>query len=148
MKKKFIRSILSVILLSVSGAAAIAQSKAEQGILENFKAQETCWNAHDLECYVNAAYEDNPKTMTIGRSGVTYGVDQILANYKKYYNDDNMGQLHFDQITMQKVSNKVYFVTGRFNLEYEDIQETRRGYFSGLAKKIKGKWLLVTDHSS
>lgn len=127
--------------------SALSQSKAKKGIMENFKAQERCWNAHDLDCYVEAAYENSPTTKTIGRAGVTYGVENILANYKKYYNDDNMGHLFFDQITMDKITGKVYFVTGRFNLEYEG-KETRRGYFSGLAKKINGKWLLVTDHSS
>ncbi len=137
-----------VILCLIFGSFSVfSQTRAEAGILANFKEQERCWNAHDLECYVKAAYENGPTTKTIGRGGVTYGVENILANYKKYYNDENMGHLFFDQITMDKVTNKIYFVTGRFNLEYEG-KEPRRGYFSGLAKKVKGKWLLVTDHSS
>ncbi len=139
------RKLITLFLL-LGTMAAFAQSKAEKGIMENFTEQERCWNAHDLDCYVKAYYDD-PQTRTIGRTGVTYGVENILAFYKKYYNDDNMGRLFFDQITMEKITGKIYFVTGRFNLEYKG-KEPRRGYFSGLTRKVKGKWLMVTDHSS
>lgn len=135
-----------ILLFCLFSIELTAQNKAEAGIMANFNEQEHCWNAHDLDCYVKAYY-DGPETKTIGRSGVTYGVENILANYKKYYNDDNMGHLFFDEITMDKITSKAYYVTGRFNLEYEG-KETRRGYFSVIIKKFGNQWLIVSDHSS
>ncbi|KPM48336.1 hypothetical protein AFM12_06710 [Jiulongibacter sediminis] len=135
-----------LLILLLCNLTVTAQSKAEEGIMANFKEQERCWNAHDLEYYVKA-YRDSPESKTIGRSGVTYGVENILANYKKYYNDDNMGHLFFDEITMDRITSKVYYVVGRFNLEYEG-KETRRGYFSVIIKKFGDQWLIVSDHSS
>lgn len=134
---------LTFLLISISTMA----QKAATAIRANFAEQERSWSAHDLEAYVKA-YHPSEKTKTISRLGVTYGVDNILKDYQKYYNDDNMGRLFFDEITIEKVSSKYYYVTGRFNLDYGKERTMRQGYFSGLMKKHKGKWLIIADHSS
>ena len=137
------------LIITLLGLCNIAhgQSKAVLGIQENFNKQEVCWNAADIECYMEA-YATTEMIQTISRGGVTKGYDTIIGNYKKYYPKDKMGQLHFDQMEFRKLSGKYYYVVGRFNLSYEDQKEPRKGYFSVLMKRIKGQWVIVSDHSS
>ncbi len=120
---------------------------AEEKILENFKQQEDCWNQKDIDCYMQA-YATDEEVQTNSRSGVTYGYDDILNNYKKYFPADSMGELHFDELAMRRLSDQLYFVTGRFNLKAPNQEELRQGWFSVVMKKIKGQWFMITDHSS
>lgn len=94
------------------------------------------------------AYHQSPKTKAIGSKGVTYGVDNILANYKKHYTPESMGRLFFDNYILEKLSPKCYYVIGRFHLDYGKDKDLRQGHFSIIMKKIDGKWLIVNDHSS
>ncbi|MCB0627327.1 MAG: hypothetical protein KDC43_26275, partial [Saprospiraceae bacterium] len=61
---------------------------------------------------------------------------------------DKMGQLHFDQLTLTPLSFEYYYAVGRYNLTYPDQEEPQQGWFSVLLRKIKGKWWMVSDHSS
>lgn len=116
-------------------------------IANNFMVQEHCWNNHDIECYMQA-YALFEGIQTVSRGGVTYGYDAIIGNYRKYFPRERMGKLHFDNMTMQRLTDKLYFVTGRFNLTYEGKDEQIRGWFSATMKKIHGQWYIITDHSS
>jgi ketosteroid isomerase-like protein len=141
--------IILVVLFISCCTSGFAQkmNKAEAAIMANFAEQERSWSAHDLEGYVKA-YHPSEKTKTIGRSGITYGVDNIIKNYQKYYTTENMGSLFFDEISIDKLNSKYYYVLGRFNLDYGSEKDMSQGYFSVIMKKIKGEWLIVADHSS
>lgn len=119
----------------------------EAMIRGNFKKQEDCWNAKDIECYM-LAYAPEGKIQTASRGGVTYGYDNIISDYRKYFPKERMGNLHFDNITLRRLSDELYFVTGRFNLKYEGREQLSQGWFSANMKRIKGKWYMITDHSS
>lgn len=140
----FMSLVMITCLIPVSGLHA--QAKAERRILENFRKQEACWNKGDLVCYCEA-YMKVDSVRTISSGGVTYGLDSILADYKKYWPPEKMGILHFDRLKLEKLSRKMYFVTGRFNLARKDGRHIS-GYFSAVMKKAGKKWLLYTDHSS
>lgn len=120
-------------------------SADEVAILANFKQQEACWNKADIDCYMQAYYPSND-IKTISRAGVTYGYENIRRQYKQYWNAENMGQLHFDQLRLQSMTAGFYLVTGRFNLERGET--VSRGHFSAVFQKIEGKWYMVSDHSS
>lgn len=139
------KRILLPLLIMIMVTCIQAQNKAETSILANFEFQEECWNKQDMECYCQA-YADNDSIRTISRVGVTYGLENILSDYKKWPKD-KMGRLYFDELKMEKLSSKFYFVTGRFNLEYTS-EETRSGYFSAIMKKQGSGWKIYTDHSS
>ncbi len=126
---------------------AMAQNKAVEGIKANFKKQEMCWNNSDLVCYMQA-YATTEEIQTISRAGVTKGYDVILKQYQQYFPPERMGKLHFDHMQFRKIGAKYYYVIGRFNLTFAEQEEVRQGYFSVLMKKIKGKWFIVSDHSS
>lgn len=144
---------LSSCLFDQSGFIEDSQDKSalmaadSTAIMLNFNKQEECWNAHDLECYVEAYYHSND-IQTISRAGVTKGYSNILRDYKTYFPADRMGQLHFDEIELKRLSDEYYYVFGRFNLNYQSPDTLYQGWFSVLMEKIDGDWYLISDHSS
>lgn len=124
----------------------ISQSKAQQQILGLLAAQDEAWNKGDIEGFMQT-YWKNDSLMFIGKSGATYGWQNTLNNYKKGYPDTSaMGKLKFTLISIQKLSRKYYSVVGKWHLQRTkgDLQ----GHFTLLMRKIRGKWVIVQDHSS
>jgi len=54
--------------------------------------------------------------------------------------------LKFDIIEMRQWDRKTLQVIGKFTLVRESDSPT--GHFTLLLRKIKGKWVIVSDHSS
>lgn len=117
----------------------------EQQILDLMRLEEKLWNAGDIEGYVNL-YAPTDSTRMIYSSGAVYGKDSILAFYKKYWPKERMGQLTLDGERLERLSKNYFFVSGFFHVKFADGRAIN-GRFSGLMKKIKGKWYLYTDHS-
>jgi ketosteroid isomerase-like protein len=59
-----------------------------------------------------------------------------------------MGFLTFDIINLDKRSRKVISVVGKWHLKRDADLGNLKGHFLLILKKIKGKWLIVADHSS
>ncbi|MDC6363759.1 MULTISPECIES: serine hydrolase [Flavobacteriaceae] len=116
-------------------------------IRQNFAEQEKCWNQEDIECYMQA-YATSEPIQTASTAGVTYGYDDIIGGYKKYFPKGRMGKLHFDNISTRRLSDNLYFVTGRFNLKFPGRDDLAQGWFSVNMKRINGDWKMITDHSS
>ncbi len=119
----------------------------ERKIHQNFKKQELCWNNQNIECYMEA-YATTESIQTASRGGITFGYDNIIGDYKKYFPKERMGKLHFDNFNYRRLSDNLYFVTGRFNLKFQDRKELSSGWFSVTMKRINGNWKMITDHSS
>lgn len=110
------------------------------------QTQEDAWNRGDLEAFMDA-YWHSDSLQFIGSRGLTYGWQQTLDNYKKGYPDrDAMGALKFTVLSIQQLSPKSAFVIGKWHLARKagDLS----GHYTLLWKKIKGKWVIVADHSS
>lgn len=142
MQTKVFYLLLTGFLLTV---AAYSQSKDEKKILEVMRLEEKYWNAGDIEGYVSL-YAPGDSTRMILSKGAAYGKDSILAFYKRYWPKERMGKLALDGERLERLSGKYYYVTGYFHVSYPD-GKTINGRYSGLMKKIKGKWYLYTDHS-
>ena len=85
--------------------------------------------------------------MFIGKSGVTYGYDNTLNNYRKNYSDTaQMGKLTFDILKVQRLSPEYFFVLGKWHLK-RTIGDLH-GHYTLMFRKINGKWVIVSDHSS
>ena len=85
--------------------------------------------------------------MFIGKTGVTYGWQNTLNNYKKGYPDAAaMGKLKFNILHVKKLSSLYYSVVGKWFLT-RSIGNVD-GHFTLLFKKIRGNWLIISDHSS
>ena len=134
--------VLSIFFLP---AKSFSQSKDEKKILEVMRLEEKYWSSGDIEAYVNL-YAPSDSTRMILTKGAAYGRDSILAFYKRYWPKERMGTLVLDGERMERLSKKYYYVTGYFHVSYPDGKSVN-GRFSGLMKKIKGKWYLYTDHA-
>ena len=141
---KYIFLFLSVFYFT----AVSAQQKDETAIRTAMKVQMEAWNAGDLEKFMST-YWQNDSLMFIGKSGVTYGWTNTLKNYKKSYPDkEAMGELSFDIIQVKKLSAFYYYVTGKWHLARKEAKGDLGGHYTLLFKKIKNKWLIISDHSS
>ena len=139
-------TLLFAILISINTVVS-AQSKDVKDIIALMRTEEEVWNRGDIDAYVNLyAPGDSTRMIYFGGSGVTRGKDSILAFYKKYWPKEKMGHLTLQHDGIEKISNEYYYVSGFFNVSYPSGKEVK-GRFSGLVKKIKGKWFLYTDHS-
>ncbi len=138
-----------LILLScffIIGIAAQAQLSSQATILKILDVQTAAWNSGDIDSFMKG-YWENDSLKFIGKSGVTYGWQNTLNNYKRGYPDTAaMGKLQFNILSVQKLSNKYYNVVGKWFLK-RSIGDVG-GHYTLLFRKIKGKWVIVQDHSS
>jgi len=139
------RSLLLTATLFFINEIAFSQSKDVKDIIALMRTEEEVWNKGDIDAYVNL-YAPGDSTRMIYTGGVTRGKDNILAFYKKYWPKEKMGHLTLQHDSIEKISDKFYYVSGFFTVSYPSGKEVK-GRFSGLVKKIKGKWYLYTDHS-
>ena len=123
-----------------------SQSSDELKIREILENQNAAWNSGDIDGFMKG-YWENDSLMFIGKSGVTYGWNNTLKNYKKGYPDTAaMGKLTFTLIQVKKLSKAYYHVTGKWFLKRSigDIG----GHYTLLFRKINGRWVIISDHSS
>lgn len=140
MKKLFLLALL------FAATHSTAQTKDEKQILSILEKQTQAWNCGDLNSFMSG-YWKNDSLMFIGKSGVTYGWQNTLDNYKKGYPDTAaMGKLKFDILLVKRISTDHFFVIGKWflNRSIGDVG----GHFTLLFRKIKSKWVIVADHSS
>ncbi len=123
-----------------------AQAKDETTIRSLLETQRLAWNEGNIENFMEA-YWKNDSLMFIGKSGVTYGWQNTMDNYKKGYPDTAaMGKLAFDIINVKRLSVLYFSVVGKWHLT-RSIGDVG-GHFTLLFKKIKNRWVIVSDHSS
>lgn len=121
------------------------EASDERQILSIMDKQEQAWNKGDLEAFMQS-YWKSEELKFVGKSGIKYGWQTTLDNYKKSYPDRAaMGQLHFDVLQIETGADTA-FVLGKWTLTR--IEDTLSGYYSLYWKKIDGQWLITIDHSS
>lgn len=138
--------LLIVLISSCLPVFTQAQSADEKAIRQILHDQTEAWNRGNLEDFMKG-YWNNDSLMFIGKSGVTYGYQNTLNNYKKGYNGpDQMGTLTFNLIKLEPLSKDYYFVVGKWHLKRNagDVG----GHYTLLFRKIKGTWVIISDHSS
>jgi ketosteroid isomerase-like protein len=141
------RKYILFLLLSVSVTAFAQKNDKDETIIRKIlDDQTTAWNRGDIENFMSGYWESD-SLLFIGKSGVTSGWKQTLANYKKGYPDTAaMGKLSFNIIQVKRLSVKYFSVVGKWNLA-RSIGDLS-GHYTLLFKRIKGKWVIIQDHSS
>lgn len=108
--------------------------------------QTQAWNQHNLDKFMEG-YWKHDSLVFIGSSGLTYGYDKVLNNYKRSYSSpDKMGQLKFTVKQMTPLGKEFYLVIGQWDIVR--AEGNLSGHFSLTWKKINGKWKIIADHSS
>jgi ketosteroid isomerase-like protein len=128
------------------GYSSIAQSRDEAEVRGLLNRQTKEWNAGNIPAFMNT-YWKSDSLMFIGKTGITYGWQKTLDNYKKNYPDTAaMGKLKFDLLEVKRLSTAYFFVVGKWYLTRSigDIG----GVFTLLLRKVANRWLIIADHSS
>ena len=137
------RKLLLVIMICISFSTYAQDKEIILGILDK---QTKAWNEGNLDRFMEG-YWNNDSLLFVGKNFVNYGFKKSLETYKTSYPDTAaMGKLSFDILEVKKLSPEYYFVLGKWTLlrTAGDLS----GHYTLLFRKIKGKWLIISDHSS
>ncbi|MDI3322486.1 YybH family protein [Pinibacter soli] len=140
------KKLLTAAFFLLTLAPVFSQSKNEEAIRKVLNDQLQAWNRGNIDDFMKG-YWKSDSLIFVGKSGVTYGYQNTLDNYKKNYKDTvQMGKLFFEVLQVKPLSGDTYFVVGKWFLKRTvgDIG----GIYTLLFKKINGKWLIIADHSS
>ncbi len=139
---------LLLLLIAISCFQVNAQKNEDKKqILSILDRQTKAWNEGDLDDFM-IGYWESDSLMYIGKSGVTYGYKSTLASYKKNYPDKStMGTLKFDIIKVSFIAKYACFVVGKWYLSRPEKGDVG-GHYTLLWRKMKGNWVIVSDHSS
>ncbi|MFL5738670.1 MAG: YybH family protein [Flavisolibacter sp.] len=138
--------LLLLLLISQFCFAQSSSNKDEQHIRAALDVQTTSWNGGDIEGFMQT-YWKSDSLLFIGKSGIRLGWKETLNNYKKSYPDSAaMGKLSFDILQVRRLSPEYYFVVGKWTLTR--TVGNLSGYYDLIFRKIAGKWLIISDHSS
>lgn len=126
----------------------IAQSSADRkAILGVLSRQQNDWNAGRVDAFMNGYWPSDSLTF-IGKVGVTKGYQATLENYKKRYPDRaSMGTLKFNILKLEFLASDVAYVIGRWHLTRPQVGDAG-GHFTLVWRKLKGQWVIISDHSS
>ena len=141
--RKLLFLFATILILSSCSTSTEEQDKKE--ILAIMDAQQIAWSKHDLEGFMKG-YWKSDSLKFYGSSGITYGWDKTLANYKKGYpTPDHSGTLKFKINDITKIETASYYVMGAYHLTRK--VGDANGVFMIIFKKIKGQWKIVADTS-
>lgn len=126
--------------------AQTLSSADSAAIMAVFNMQENAWNEGDIPTFMEGYWKSEHLVFT-GSGGPVYGWQNTFERYKRSYPDRTiMGTLSFDIVNMRAVTEEVALVIGKFYLKREI--EDASGYFTLVWKKVDGKWLIISDHTS
>ena len=140
------RKILLLLTLLFSGVVAFAGDDDKAQINAVLDAQTSAWNQADVDGYM-AGYWRSEK-LRFGSGGtVVYGWQATRDRYaKRYDTPEKMGRLWMSGQVIEVFSETDAMVFGRWHLQRTD--EELGGLYTLHLKKIDGRWLIVSDHSS
>jgi ketosteroid isomerase-like protein len=140
MKKLFLLFALFTVCFNVF-------SQKKEDILQVMARQQNNWNGGDIEKFMED-YLKSDELQFIGSKGIVKGWQATKERYLKSYPDRaTMGQLKFDILEVDFHSKKTAWVLGKWYLTRPEKGDVG-GYFTLIFKKVKGKWLIVSDHTS
>lgn len=140
--------IFSLVLYSCSSqkVSTTNYQTAKQEITTMMLQQAKDWSNGDLEAFMQG-YIKSDSLKFVGSSGLTYGWQKTLDNYKKGYpTKDHTGVLTFKLRDFDQLANDVFLVIGEFHLKRK--VGDANGMFSIILKRINNEWKIIADHSS
>lgn len=146
-----LRIVLSVwlvlgCLLTVVQSTSAQPNHIPKPILSKLEQQTQAWNRADIKGFM-AAYWPSARLRFIGKNGIKYGWENVWLDYQKSYKSAaEMGFLTFTLLDAEELSPQSHLVIGKWHLKREN--DELEGYFTLVWKKIKGDWLIISDHSS
>ncbi len=148
-KKTVLGVFVLIFCLNCSFTKKPKTTQNDISIITNYmQEQENSWNRGDLEGFMKY-YWKSDSLRFIGKSGLNYGWQKTLDNYKKSYkNKEEMGTLKFTNKSLDIIGEQTIFVIGKWKLSRVDSLGNLGGMYSLIWEKKNGKWVITTDHSS
>lgn len=140
------KTVFAILLLLAFANANAQKTNDEQQVRAVLAMQQASWNNGNLDMFMQG-YWKSDSLMFIGSKGIVYGWQNTMDGYKKGYPDTaSMGKLQFTLLEVKRLSVMYFFVVGKWELTR--TMGNLSGHFTLLFKKIKGRWVIVADHSS
>jgi len=140
------QKLLLPLLLLVSLSLSAQIDTDETAIRKILASQTQAWNDGNLEAFMNG-YWKSDSLMFVGKSGINYGWQTTLDNYRRGYPDRaSMGILTFTLLQVQRLSPDYFFVVGKWHLKR--TMGDLSGHYTLIWRKINGEWKIISDHSS
>jgi len=117
-----------------------------QSIQTLFESSCAAWNRGDIDGYL-AGYWHSDKVRWISGGTVRYGFEGIASAYRtRFSTPDDMGKLEVANLEIQNLGDVDALVFGAWTQTTDAARH--HGVFTVHVKKIEGRWLIVSDHSS
>jgi len=129
----------------VKGSKSAARRKPADVVRATLQAQASAWNEGNLDAFM-ATYWKSDDLVFVSGDNVTKGWNATMKRYRERYADESgLGQLGFDKMDVELVTDDVAVVTGRFN--HTKGAEASSGMFSLVLRQTNGVWRIVHDHT-
>jgi ketosteroid isomerase-like protein len=129
------------------GQTSPTQTDPEMAIRKVMADQAEAWSRGSIDDFMKG-YWNSDSLVFVGQSGLTYGYQQTLANYKKHYDtQQKMGKLFFTLLSVKQLSPDYCLVLGKWLLKRQQAGDIG-GLYSLLFRKIDGHWRIIVDHTS
>ena len=144
--KKYILKLLFFLLINITNGQSILSESDKNEIISVLKKQEKFWNKGDIDGFMQG-YVKSDHLVFNGSKGPFYGWDSVKDRYiKTYPSKEEMGTLNFKIQNISLISSNVTQLLGQFYLTYPKKEVS--GYFTLVFIKSKGRWLILSDHTS
>lgn len=141
------KTFFIIVFLLISFFSFAQKDKNWNEVSAILAMQEKAWNEGNIDAFMQG-YWKNDSLKFVSKNGVVYSWQNTFDRYKKNYPDRaTMGILKFDIISKELMGKEVYFVVGKWHLKRDEKGDVG-GYFTLIFRKIKGRWLIVADHTS
>ena len=143
--RNLIPRLIFFLVINISHSQPVLPELDKNKII-SLKEQEKSWNKGNIEGFMQG-YIKSDFLVFNGSKGPFYGWDSVKDRYLKTYpSKDKMGKLNFKIQNISLISSNVAQLLGQFFLNYPNKQVS--GYFTLVFIKTKGKWLILSDHTS
>ena len=117
-------------------------------IYDLMQEQEESWNKGNIDDFMNK-YWNNDSLIFLGKSGINYGWEKTISNYKNSFkNKNDMGRLEFKNILCKPINKSTHIIAGKWSIYREDSIRNIGGYYSLIWVKKDKVWKIIYDHTS
>ena len=148
MRKKITIFISSLVLTTLlANITVFGQISNAATIRDVMAKQQFAWNQGDIPTFMSY-YWQSDSLMFIGKNGVTKGFEATKARYLQTYETrEKMGTLTFQIKEIQELGLNVAWVLGKWDLARPNVGDIG-GYFTLIFRRINGRWVICSDHTS
>jgi ketosteroid isomerase-like protein len=141
------RLLFGCLLCCPAALCAQEATTSQNAIRQVLDAQVKAWNKGDLPGFMEG-YWQSPELTFFSGNNKTAGWQATLERYRNKYQGEKkeMGQLAFQDLTIEMLGADHALVKGRFLLRLGD--ESPTGIFTLIMRKLPAAWRIIHDHTS